>query len=151
MKDSNGVRWAQLVGSFTGSRTEVRALVDYCKFFTGEDAMRWALAAYLEAAQHLVRSEGPWVEGGVPWSSPEDFAKVFREGFERRVWDVCERSARFREVRSWSQELTAAMLARAREILAEPSSDLLHAQMPTLPPSKNPSNNALDTGAQPSA
>lgn len=105
--------WDDLVRNFTGSRTETRELVDYCRVFSAEDAIAWAVQAYNEASR-LLRSPfgerngeissdvvGQWVESGVPWSSPKGFADDFAHAFERRVWNACARSDRFREVEQW--------------------------------------------------
>lgn len=136
MKTTVGQVWAGLLGGFTGSRTQVRELVDFCRFFSAEDAMRWALAAHVEASRFLAQSEGPWVDGGMPWSTPEGFADLFKGEFERRLWDACERSARFREVSAWSDRVRRDAAAADGvgvdgEAGAEP--ELLRPQMPELP------------------
>ena len=149
MKATAFLQWPGLVGSFTGTHKQVRELVDYCRVFSSEDAMRWALAAYVEASRCIAQAEGPWVEGGMPWSTPMGFAQLFHLEFEHRLWDACERSARFREVREWSDAVHAEALAASGvlvdgEAVAEP--ELLRPQMPELPPAKNPGNNALELG-----
>jgi hypothetical protein len=136
MKATSFSQWAGLLGSFHGTRKQVRELVDYCRVFSSEDAMRWALAAYVEASRHLAQSEGLWVEGGLPWSTPDGFADLFKQEFELRLWDACERSPRYREVRAWSDRLQREALAKSGievEDDAEPSADLLRPHMPSLP------------------
>lgn len=136
MKTTVGQEWAGLVAGFTGSRADVRGLVDYCRFFSAEDAMRWALAAHVEASRFVAQSEGPWVDGGVPWSTPEGFADLFKDGFERRLWDACERSARFREVSGWSDRVgREAVAGDGSEVDGEAGAEpeLLRPQMPGLP------------------
>ena len=99
-----GPSWADMVDSFSGSRTEVNALVERCRFFSSDDVMTWALQAYRSALAHLRKSEGEWVEEGCPWSSPHGFAEDVSHEFQRRVWDACERSAVYREVERWKDE-----------------------------------------------
>lgn len=44
---------------------------DACRFFTPDDALRWALQAYYGASRHVVPPEGePWFQDGSAWSSP---------------------------------------------------------------------------------
>ena len=128
-----GPLWAGLVAGFSGSRTEVRGLVDYCRVFSAEDAVRWALQAYMQASRYLEASEGPWVEGGVPWSSPHGFADDFQHEFERRLWDACQRSPRYREVQAWKDAQQSDASAADGDSDAEGEPDLLRSQMPALP------------------
>lgn len=149
MKATAFLQWPALLGSFTGTHKQVRELVDYCRVFSSEDAMRWALAAYVEASRFIAQSEGPWVDGGMPWSSPEGFADLFKQEFELRLWDACERSPRYREVAAWSNQRQREALAKSGIVVedeAEAEPELLRPQMPELPPAKNPGNNALELG-----
>jgi hypothetical protein len=42
-----------------------------CRFFTPDDAVRWALQAYYGACRDVVPPKGqPWLAEGVAWSSP---------------------------------------------------------------------------------
>jgi hypothetical protein len=106
-----GVSWDDLVRSFSGSRTEVRELVAYCRVFSAEDAMRFALVAYGKAVRRLSSPDDEsksWVFEGSPWSSPKDFVEDFMHEFQRQVWDVCARSERYIEVERWTQERAKA-------------------------------------------
>lgn len=108
------VAWEDLVRCFSGSATEVRDLVDYCRVFSAEDVVRWALAAYRAAVVTLRSPEGAWVEEGLPWSSPHGFAEEFVHEMKRRVWDSCARSARYVEVEAWRDRMRDSETGEAR-------------------------------------
>lgn len=136
MKATGFSQWAGLLGSFRGTHKQVRELVDYCRVFSSEDAMRWALAAYVEASRTMAQSEGPWVDGGSPWATPMCFADLFYQEFERRLWDACQRSPRYLEVLAWTDQRRREALAKSGIVVedeAETGSDLLRPQMPGLP------------------
>jgi hypothetical protein len=57
-----------------------------CRFFSAEDACRFALAAYYAASREIEPPPGePWITEGAPWASGGDFADAFLEGVRDRV------------------------------------------------------------------
>jgi hypothetical protein len=111
------VSWMGLLHGFLGTRSEVALLVDFCRVFSAEDALRWALSAYNEAVRSLRTPEGPWVDAdGLPWSTPDGFREVFLSGFEARLWEGCERSPRWREVERWKDSEPVFCALREREL-----------------------------------
>jgi hypothetical protein len=57
-----------------------------CRFFSAEDAIRYALAAYYAAAKNIEPPQGEaWLIDGQPYASASDFADVFVQEVADRV------------------------------------------------------------------
>lgn len=57
-----------------------------CRFFSAEDACRFALAAYFAAGAEIEPPPGePWLVGGAPYASAGDFADAFMDQVRDRV------------------------------------------------------------------
>ncbi|MDQ0008279.1 hypothetical protein J2T07_000438 [Luteibacter jiangsuensis] len=57
-----------------------------CRFFSAEDAIRFALSAYYAATKHIEPPAGePWVIDGAPWASGADFADAFMQEVADRI------------------------------------------------------------------
>lgn len=66
---------------------------EQCRFFTGEEAMAWAIKAYLAASRELTPPKGEsWWQDGMGWAEPGDFAVMFVQHLvdrlARRAYDL---------------------------------------------------------------
>lgn len=57
-----------------------------CRFFSAEDACRFALAAYFAASAEIQPPKGePWILEGAPYATAGDFADAFMDQVRDRV------------------------------------------------------------------
>lgn len=104
MSDLKQGNWGSLPASSLRRRA-IEAGVQKCRFFSAEDAMAWAVTAYRDAVlgAHPPKG-GEWIEEGVEWSGPVEFADAFLHQFQRRFWNACERSQAYRDQRQKTRD-----------------------------------------------
>lgn len=117
-----------------------------CRFFSAEDACRFALAAYYAAAREIEPPKGePWMLEGAPYASAGDFADAFMDQVRDRVAAAAV-TASVRRSGSTCFPLWWPNPEEPTADLSETGQVLLHRLMKHLPPLDNTGNNQQARG-----
>lgn len=114
-----------------------------CRFFSAEDACRFALAAYYAAGEELKPPPGePWFIDGDPYASASDFADEFCQQIADRVSAV----AYSQHLRRSGSSFDGPWWPNNEEELTDAGPVVLRRIMQHLPPVDNPGNNRFIEG-----
>lgn len=114
-----------------------------CRFFSAEDACRFALAAYFAAGAEIEPPKGePWLIEGTPYAAPGDFADAFVEQMRDRVAAAAVASS-VRRSGSDTFSLWWPNPGESADDLTDVGQFLLRRLMKHLPPSDNRRNNQV--------
>lgn len=130
--------------------------VAQCRFFSADDACRFALQAYYGSHRYIEPPPGePWMIDGEPYAGPGDFADAFIAELQVRI-SLCalDRLGYFDVLGDpgWNLHKLAAdiepqkmapIIAARETQLAQIDADFLGDEMNRLPPGDNPVHNRV--------
>jgi hypothetical protein len=114
-----------------------------CRYFTADDAIRFALAAYYAASLSIEPPSGePWLIDGQPYASASDFA----DAFVQEVADRVSAAAYAASLPRSASDITVPWWPNPQEELTEAGAVFLRRIMNHLPPEDNLAHNHLMKG-----
>ncbi|MFC5741587.1 hypothetical protein [Dyella tabacisoli] len=122
--------------------------IDYaaqCRFFSAEDAIRYALAAYYAATQNIEPPKGEdWLIDGQPYACASDFA----DAFVQEVADRVSAAAYAQRLPRLASDITGTWWPNDGEELTSAGEVFLRRIMNHLPPVDNRVHNRPSNGAE---